>query len=190
MEEDHEPVVAEEVNPFSGIPKVQPSSKPVASGSGACLEVDDSDDLNLELPITSSIKLGSKVDPNGPLMKLPHVSGQPSTCTMGNPYLKTPINASSDDDELCTPHPKCTHETGPKFLAQSVNLAVKQEKCQVQAEHSLATVKKDITLAKLDKFLNHKTVMAFSNTSSAAYFEDPLAHMAATEVLFDEDKAN
>ncbi|KAG0139065.1 hypothetical protein CROQUDRAFT_102250 [Cronartium quercuum f. sp. fusiforme G11] len=156
MEDDHEPVGDEEVNPFSSIPKVQPSSKPVASGSGACLGMDYSDDSNLNLPFTASLKLGSTALPIGPPTKLPCASGKPS----------------------------------PKVLAWSVNLAVKEEKYQVQAEHSLAVVKKDIALAKLDKFPNHKTVMVLFNTSSAAYFEDPLACMAAAEDLFDEDKAN
>ncbi|KAG0145661.1 hypothetical protein CROQUDRAFT_93646 [Cronartium quercuum f. sp. fusiforme G11] len=82
------------------------------------------------------------------------------------------------------------HETGPKYLAQSVNSAVKQEKIHVQTEHSLTTVKKDIALANLDKFPNHKPPMALFNASSAVYFEDPLAHMVAAEVLFDEEKAN
>ncbi|KAG0144373.1 hypothetical protein CROQUDRAFT_95078 [Cronartium quercuum f. sp. fusiforme G11] len=156
MEEDHEPVVDEEVNPFSGIPKVQPSSKPVASGSGEYLAVDGSEVLNLNLPITASLKLGSNALPIGPPTKIPCASGQPSL----------------------------------KVLAQSVDLAVKQEKSQVQAEHSLAMIKKDIALAKFDKFPNCKTAMALFNASSAAYFEDPLAHMAAAKVLFDEDKAN
>ncbi|KAG0140456.1 hypothetical protein CROQUDRAFT_100075 [Cronartium quercuum f. sp. fusiforme G11] len=148
MEEDHEAVVAEELNLFSGIPKVQPSSKPVASGSGACLEVTNSDDSNLDIPITSCVKPSSKVHPIGPLVKTPCASGQ------------------------------------------LINSAVKQEKIHFQTEHSLATVKKDIALAKLDKFPNHKTAMALFNASSAVYFEDPLACMVAAEVLFDEDKVN
>ncbi|KAG0149196.1 hypothetical protein CROQUDRAFT_89527 [Cronartium quercuum f. sp. fusiforme G11] len=186
MEEDHEAVVAEELNSFS----VQPSSKPVVSGSGACLEVTNSDDSNLDIPITSCVKPSSKVHPIGPLVKTPHASGQPSMRTQGNPFLKTPIDVILDDEELCMPLPKHMRETGPKVLAWSVDSAVKQEKICVQTEHSLAMVKKDIVLAKLDKFPNHKTAMALFNASSAVYFEDPLAHMVAAEVLFDEDKAN
>ncbi|KAG0145207.1 hypothetical protein CROQUDRAFT_94192 [Cronartium quercuum f. sp. fusiforme G11] len=190
MEEDCEAVVVEELNPFFGIPKVQPSSKPVVSGSGACLEVTDSDDSNLDIPITSCVKPSLKVHPIGPLVKTPHASGQPSMHTQGNPFLKTPIDVISDNEELCTPLPKHMCETGPKVLAQSVDSAVKQEKIHVQTEHSLAMVKKDIVLVKLDKFPNCKTAMALFNASSAVYFEDPLAHMVAAEVLFDEDKAN
>ncbi|KAG0144590.1 hypothetical protein CROQUDRAFT_94850 [Cronartium quercuum f. sp. fusiforme G11] len=78
MKEDHEPVFAEELKPFFGIFKIQPTSKPVAIGSSACLEVDDSDDLNLDLPITASLKLSSKAHPIGPPVKLPHASGKPS----------------------------------------------------------------------------------------------------------------
>ncbi|KAG0148405.1 hypothetical protein CROQUDRAFT_90331 [Cronartium quercuum f. sp. fusiforme G11] len=144
MEEDHEAVVAEELNPFS----VQPSSKPVVSGSGACLEVTDSDDSNLDIPITSCVKPSSKVHLIRPLVKTPHASGQPTMHTQGNPFLKTPIDVILDNEELCMPPPKHMHETKPKVLAQSVDSAVKQEKIHVQTEHSLAMVKKDMVLAK------------------------------------------
>ncbi|KAG0146652.1 hypothetical protein CROQUDRAFT_92485 [Cronartium quercuum f. sp. fusiforme G11] len=168
---------------------VQASANDIANGSRAHIVMDEAETTDLNLPGNFFINPGTKVRSFGP---------PASQTSSTNPKLsiqhkraasvKVMTDISEDEDRM--PHPEHIWETGLKALACLVQSAVQQEKYCFSNEEALACVKKDVAIAKNEKYPNCWAAMTIFNATAEDHFGEPLACLAAAKFLFDEDHAS
>ncbi|KAG0142896.1 hypothetical protein CROQUDRAFT_109543 [Cronartium quercuum f. sp. fusiforme G11] len=161
---------------------VQTSANAIASRSGAHIVVDEAVNGDLHLPGNRFINPGTKLKGFG----LPAGQTSPTIPNLSiyskrAASVKAMTNISGDEQR--TPRPKRIMEIGLEALARSIESAVEQDKLRFSNEESMARVKKDVAMAKMEKYPYRRAAMTIFNATAEDHFNEPLARLAAADIL-------